>query len=71
MNSGYLLRLPTNLKTSIGGKRPDSMSFCKILLILSSVWLSPETTVSLPSTVKPPNSDHPNSGHTMNSGQNI
>ena len=49
INSGHLVESPPNLKTSIGGKRQDSMSFCKIILILSSVWLSAATTVSLPS----------------------
>ena len=49
LNSGHLLGSPSNLITSIDGKVPDSMSFCKIILILLSVWLSVATTLSLPS----------------------
>ena len=47
MNSGHLLGSPSNLRTSIGGKLRDSMSYFKIILILSSVRLSAAATVSL------------------------
>ena len=49
MNPGHLLGSLSNLWTSIGGKLRDSMSFRKITLLLSSVWLSAARTVSLPS----------------------
>ena len=53
INSGHLLGPPSSLRTSIGGKLRDSMTFCKIILILQSVGLTVPATVSLPSINSP------------------